>query len=148
MASILTLVLLMVAAVSATRVGQSEDLQTDLRAPQQGEKCDCHEKEWYEQRSTPCCGDGLVCSRESGTCELALGATCKSQWIKSQCEGKGTYHVETKCGDSVCCIKKGTELKYPAPYKAEDQKFCCGGKATKDFRYNKKGREWYVDVCE
>eukprot|EP00434_Breviolum_minutum_P041593 symbB.v1.2.037001.t1/scaffold5352.1/size28163/2 len=116
--------------MSAARRGGHE-LQTDYdyESTMQGEPCDCYVDLWWKQT---CCGKGLVCGRESNTCEKALGSECKSKWVGSQCAGDDVYHVNTKCGPadsdgkSVCCIKSYQFLKNPGP---KDETLCCSGKS-------------------
>mmetsp|Transcript_89454 Transcript_89454/g.124246 ORF Transcript_89454/g.124246 Transcript_89454/m.124246 type:complete len:155 (-) Transcript_89454:26-490(-) len=131
MASVLSILLLAIAStMSAARRGGHE-LQTDYdyESTMQGEPCDCYVDLWWKQT---CCGKGLVCGRESNTCEKALGSECKSKWVGSQCAGDDVYHVNTKCGPadsdgkSVCCIKSYQFLKNPGP---KDETLCCSGKS-------------------
>mmetsp|Transcript_6600 Transcript_6600/g.7750 ORF Transcript_6600/g.7750 Transcript_6600/m.7750 type:complete len:160 (+) Transcript_6600:172-651(+) len=83
--------------------------------PQKGDQCDCHEKEWSEQR---CCGEGLVCGKNSHTCELAIGAKCNQKTLfgnkLEECAGFDTYGRGTRCGKAgknlyECCVKTGEE---------------------------------------
>eukprot|EP00434_Breviolum_minutum_P018730 symbB.v1.2.016530.t1/scaffold1257.1/size128495/9 len=131
MASVLSILLLAIAStMSAARRGGHE-LQTDYdyESTMQGESCDCYAYEWWKQT---CCSKGFVCGRESHRCEKTLGQECKRKWVGSQCAGDDVYHLDTKCGPadsdgkSVCCIKKGMFLEFPAP---KDETLCCGGKS-------------------
>eukprot|EP00435_Cladocopium_sp_Y103_P061703 s278_g23.t1 len=100
--------------------------------PQLGEKCYEHttakaakvrvKSHWHKRkrdqefkRSKKFCADGLVCSKTTWTCKVAIMQPCNTSWSQavgvSQCAGTGTYGRTTTCGktdphgQSFCCIK-------------------------------------------
>jgi hypothetical protein len=86
--------------------------------PQFGEKCYEHTKakvigKHGKKMIRKWCADGLVCSKTTWTCKVAIMQPCNKTWIPgvSQCAGTGTYGRTTTCGktdphgQSFCCIK-------------------------------------------
>lgn len=62
-----------------------------------GDQCNC----WMEPlEKKTCCGHGLICSRSSGKCKLALKAACEGSWFGTNCAARADYQ-----GGDIGCHK-------------------------------------------
>jgi len=126
-----------------SQLGEFDELanRTSGMTMMAGSSCNCAGVAWTQNT---CCGEGLICSRKHKVCKPAIGGTCESKVIGTNC-AKGSYgagHMAIGCykfhgasGEKRCCIsglasmiEPYTALANYLPLSQNDPSSCCSGK--------------------